>query len=75
MSFDTITKALKNNMREILINLPDELVEYLDSNPYIGDRSEFIAMLIKRWQKEVEKSRRETEQSEKDPRVIKDFYK
>lgn len=62
-------------MREILVNLPDELVKYLDSNPYMGDRSGFIAMLIKRWQREVEKSKRETEQSERDPRVLKDFYK
>ncbi len=43
-----VAKALNNNMREILVNLPDELVEYLNSNPYIEDRSEFIAMLIKR---------------------------
>ncbi len=60
-------------MREILVNLPDELVEYLDSNLYIKDRSEFIAMLIKRWQREVEKSRRETEQAQNDPHVLKDF--
>lgn len=72
-SFDIIIKALKNNMREISINLPDELIEYLDSNPYIGDRSKFIAMLIKRWQREVEKSRREIEQAEDDPHVLKDF--
>lgn len=61
-------------MREISINLPDELVEYLDSNPYISDRSEFIAMLVKRWQTEVEKSKGETEQAERDPHVLKDFY-
>lgn len=60
-------------MREIFINLPDELVEYLDSNPYIGDRSEFIAMLIKRWHREVEKSKREIEQAHNEPRVLKDF--
>lgn len=60
-------------MREVLINLPDELLEYLDSNPYIGDRSKFIAMLIKRWQREVEKSRRETEQAKNEPHVLKDF--
>lgn len=57
--FATILKALKTiNMREILINLPEELVEYLDSNPYISDRSKFIAMLIKRWQREAGKSQR-----------------
>lgn len=61
-------------MREILINLPDELVEYLDSNPHISDRSGFIEMLIKRWQREIEKSRREIEQAENEAHVLKDFY-
>lgn len=61
-------------MREISINLPDELVECLDNHPYISDRSGFIEMLIKRWQREVEKSKRETEQAQRDPRVLKDFY-
>lgn len=60
-------------MREVLINLPDELLEYLDSSPYIGYRSEFIVMLIKRWQREVEKSKREIEQAENDPHILKDF--
>lgn len=60
-------------MREISIKLPDELIEYLDSNPHVGSRSEFIAMLIKRWQSEVEKSKREVEQAHNDPRVLKDF--
>ena len=51
----SIAKALNNNMREILVNLPNELVEYLDSNLYIRERSKFIAMLIKLWQREVKK--------------------
>ena len=74
--FATILEALKTaNMREILINLPEELVEYVDSNPYIGDRSEFIVMLIKPWQREAERSRRETEQAENDPQTLRHFLK
>ncbi len=30
-------------MREISIRLPDELLEDLDSNPYIGERSKLSA--------------------------------
>ena len=74
--FVTILKALKTiNMREILINLPEELVKYIDSNPYIGDRSKFIAMLIKRWQREAEKSRCEIKQAENDPNTLRHFLK
>ncbi len=67
-----IAQAL-NNMREILFNLPDKLVEYLDSNSYTRDRSGFMAMLIKCWQREVEKSKRETEQTQNNPH-LQDSY-
>lgn len=74
--FATVLKALKTiNMREILINLPEELVEYLDESPYIGDRSKFIVMLIKRWQRESERSRCEIEQAENDPQTLRHFLK
>ncbi len=45
----------------------------MDEDLYVGDRSKFIAMLIRRWQRELEKSRREIEQDENDPRIIREF--
>lgn len=58
---------------EISVTLSEDLVNYLDEDPYIGDRSKFIAMLIRRWLFELEKSRREVERAESDPCVFRDF--
>ena len=67
-------KAPNNSgMVEILINLPQELVKYMDEDPYVGDRSRFIAMLIRKWQRELERSKREIERDKNDPRIIREF--
>lgn len=45
----------------------------MDEDPYVGDHSKFIGMLIRRWQRELEKSKRELERDENDPRIIWEF--
>lgn len=60
------------NMVEISITLPEDVVKYMDEDPYIGDRGKFIAWLIGRFQKEVEKSRQESEEIMNDPKVFHD---
>lgn len=47
---------------KIQLVLPEELVKYMDEDPYVGDYSSFIAMLIRRWQRELEKSRCQEEE-------------
>lgn len=57
-------------MIEISINLPEDVVKYMDEDPYIGERGSFIAMLIRRWQREVEKSRQKYELDKNNPDII-----
>lgn len=57
-------------MIEISINLPEDVVKYMDQDPYIGDHGKFIAMLIRRWQRDLEKSRREAETYKNNPDTI-----
>jgi metal-responsive CopG/Arc/MetJ family transcriptional regulator len=61
-------------MVEITITLPQDVLNFLDNDPYIGDRSAFIAMLIRRFQREQEKSKAQCEASENDPSVLRDPY-
>lgn len=68
-----ITKLKSVNMIEISITLPEDVMRYLDEDPYIGDRSRFIAMLIRKWQRELEESKREIERDENEPRILRDF--
>lgn len=62
-------------MIEISITLPADVVKYMDEDPYIGDRGKFIAWLIKRFQKELEKSRREAEANKDNPYTLSDILK
>ena len=49
----------------ITIDLPDELVDYLNHGKYIGDPSRLIAYLIRRWQKELAIKRGELSSTQK----------
>jgi hypothetical protein len=59
-------------MKQILIDLSDELAEFLEQDPYVGDRSRFIAMLVRRFLREKEKSTADAEAVERDPFVLRD---
>lgn len=68
-----IAKPRTANMIEILITLPEDVVRYMNEDPYVGNRSRFIAMLIRKWQRELEESKREIKRDENDPRILRDF--
>ncbi len=44
-------------MAKITIDLPDNLVEYMNQDKYVGDYSRFIAYLIGRWIRELDNQR------------------
>jgi metal-responsive CopG/Arc/MetJ family transcriptional regulator len=57
-------------MAKISIELPDDLIQYMKEDPYVGDRSGFIAMLIRQWIRDKENSERKHHKDLKDPTVI-----
>jgi metal-responsive CopG/Arc/MetJ family transcriptional regulator len=57
-------------MAKLSIELPDELIEYMEADPYVGDRSKFLAMLIRQWIRDKESSERKHENDLNDPTVI-----
>jgi len=52
-------------MAKITIDLPDELLTYLNQDEYIGNPSTFIACLIRRWIKELDKERHKLSSTQK----------
>lgn len=68
--------SLSVSLNKLKSLLPKRFCDFsfpsLTEEGYIDDRSKFIAMLIRRWQKELDKSRRECEAVEKEPYVLWD---
>lgn len=60
-------------MTKISVDLPEELINYMDENPYITEYSKFIAMLIRKFQKDCEEQNRQHEADRKNPKVLWDF--
>jgi hypothetical protein len=57
-------------MAKVLIELPDDLIQYMEEDPYVGDQGQFLTMLIRRWIRDKENSTRRQERQENDPTVI-----
>ena len=58
----------------IYIELPEVLLLRMEHDPYIGDKSRFIAMCIRRFFKEQTEERKRRKTLEDDPNILWDWF-
>ena len=57
---------------KIYIELPEDLLLRMEQDPYIGDKSRFIAMCVRRFYREQAKEIKRLEAVENDPNIMWD---